>query len=377
MDYNKQLALAFAPKPPALLSVLSSSYVITEIVRSPTKMGKMFHRLVLAMNICNIVVAATFFAGTWAIPKGTPYALGASGSRTTCTAQALLINFGLTVPTYYIALAIVSIMAIKHDFKEEKYKYIEPLIHATAFGWVIIMCTIGLTTNSFHPAGAICWINSYPPGCESTSAYKCKHYVPSYYRAMAAGWTIACFIIGPLLMVRVYFTLRERGNKMRQSATNEGQEVMAKFHEQRSKIVAMQGSLYVLALILTYIFSMISRMIEWKTGSIHFETLILGIICNALQGFWNMIVYVLLRNSAKTAFPISSDQVTVLRRIVSTPRTQSIISDSESYDGHSPPSNGGREIVERFEFSIFDGMNPHERWNEFMVENTGDRKSVV
>eukprot|EP00957_Ditylum_brightwellii_P111311 8488592-Ditylum_brightwellii.AAC.1 len=88
---RQQRASAYAQKPLAALSFLSSCYVIHYIlVQKPEKLKRVYHRLVLVMNICVLPYAITDFIGTWAMPVGTPYYIGAAGNEATCSVQGFI-----------------------------------------------------------------------------------------------------------------------------------------------------------------------------------------------------------------------------------------------------------------------------------------------
>ena len=84
----QQKAAAIAPIPFAALSCLSSMYVIFHIVhKEPKKLERIYHRLVLAMNVAVLLASSAWLWGSYAVPEGTPNFYGASGTIPTCTAN--------------------------------------------------------------------------------------------------------------------------------------------------------------------------------------------------------------------------------------------------------------------------------------------------
>eukprot|EP00957_Ditylum_brightwellii_P193855 14762572-Ditylum_brightwellii.AAC.1 len=91
---TQQRAIAYAIKPLAALSFLSASYVLYRLlIQKPEKLKRIYHRIIFAMNICILVHAVVDFVGTWAMPVGTPYRIGASGNQATCTVQGFVSIF--------------------------------------------------------------------------------------------------------------------------------------------------------------------------------------------------------------------------------------------------------------------------------------------
>jgi hypothetical protein len=70
---TQQRALAYAPKPLASLSFLSSLYVIYHLCREkPQKLRRMYHRLVLAMSVVDLPLAVSWIWGNWVSPGELP-----------------------------------------------------------------------------------------------------------------------------------------------------------------------------------------------------------------------------------------------------------------------------------------------------------------
>eukprot|EP00957_Ditylum_brightwellii_P116749 8905380-Ditylum_brightwellii.AAC.1 len=135
---KQQRAIAYALKPLAVLSFLSGSYVIYHLlIKKPEKLKRMYHRIILAMNICVLPYAVVDFVGTWAMPIGTPYRIGAAGNQGTCIAQGFVsIIVTIAVPYYYSSLSVFSCFAVQNSFKEENYRHIEKWIHLGAISYL-------------------------------------------------------------------------------------------------------------------------------------------------------------------------------------------------------------------------------------------------
>ena len=84
----QQKAGAIAPIPFAALSCLSSMYVIFHILhKEPKKRERIYHRLVLAMNVAVLLASSAWLWSSYAVPEGTPNFYMASGTIQTCTAN--------------------------------------------------------------------------------------------------------------------------------------------------------------------------------------------------------------------------------------------------------------------------------------------------
>lgn len=84
----QQKALALAPIPFAFVSFLSSSYVIYYLLgKERGRLGRLYHRLVLAMNAALMIASLITIWSPFAVPEDTPGFFAASGNVETCTAS--------------------------------------------------------------------------------------------------------------------------------------------------------------------------------------------------------------------------------------------------------------------------------------------------
>jgi len=164
-------ALAYAPMPFAWLSFLSSIYMIYFLVwKHCQRLHRLYHRLVLSMNIALVPLSLMYAWSTLAVPEGTIGYVGASGNTNTCTAQGFIsLVFSLAVPTYYGAFVLQAFMGIKNNFNEAKYVWIEKWIHLVAYLIPSAYAIIIAATNNFNPNGSGCWYAKWPKGCDNSN----------------------------------------------------------------------------------------------------------------------------------------------------------------------------------------------------------------
>ena len=67
--------------------------------------------------------------------------------------------FAMTVAIYYGSLILQAFMGIKHNFKEEKYRWIEKYIHLFAFLFPLALSTVVAATENFNPYGSRTFIS--------------------------------------------------------------------------------------------------------------------------------------------------------------------------------------------------------------------------
>lgn len=130
----QQIALAIVPKFTSFLSLLGSSWVIVEVLTEREKMQSVYHRLLLAMSIYDVLESVWNFASTWPIVRGTPNIWGASGTTQSCTTQGFFLQLGLAIPMYNAFLSIYYLLVIKYNMPDARLrKRVEPPMHVAAF----------------------------------------------------------------------------------------------------------------------------------------------------------------------------------------------------------------------------------------------------
>uniref|UniRef100_A0A7S2VYE8 G-protein coupled receptors family 2 profile 2 domain-containing protein n=1 Tax=Eucampia antarctica TaxID=49252 RepID=A0A7S2VYE8_9STRA len=365
LSWWQQKALAIAPKFGAFLSLASSTYTIVDICQCPDRKGKVYHRLVLVMLTVNIISSALQFVGTWALPNESGMYL-ASGTKGTCTVQGTIYVFSiLSKMIYFSMLPLFSYLAIRCDFDEIKLRRYEPWFHITALPWPIASAVIGGIKGFMNPSGPWCFVARNPPGCENNG--NCNHGKMQGYILMNLGTVCTFFILANVMIVAAFILVRK---KQKQNMSLIGKKkVVEGFRQNRATAVKRQAALYFGALYLTFGFSLISRIIQTIRKSIHFPTLIIGVILVSFDGCINVFVYdrTRLKNSK-----VSSKNEADSNHAPSTLVTEIRRNIRSSQNSIKEEGLGNRKPKQK-QFSIFDGSattrRPSSIWSEFILDD--------
>lgn len=298
----QQKWLAIAPKPFSLLSILGSSYILKHILSSKERRSQVYHHILIGLCIYDIIVSFTMFWGTWAIPSETPNVYLASGTQSTCNAQAFLQQLGVAVPIYTAELAFYYFLVVVFGWKERQLRKIEIVLHLipSALGWTSSI--VGIATNTFSDSVLWCWYSSDANNLRFGFFY---------------GITWTCILLVCILMALMYITvlMQERkvkkyqhpiavvpnnDNMLGESAddterqTNQHQQLQQQHREKKkataSKRIAAQAILYSGSFFLTWLFASWARIYEMVNGkSAPFAIEALFTIFAPLQGFFNML----------------------------------------------------------------------------------------
>ena len=151
------------------LSALSSLLIIVIILRSPTKLTTIYHRIIFGMSCVDILASIAIGLTTLPMPQDLDYVIGTDtdswvgsrlGNAQTCSAQGFVFVFGLiSMVSYNGSLWIYYTCAIAFRLKEKSIvKYIEPVLHiiplSMGLGWAIPPIIYGL----YNPT-------PWDPGC--------------------------------------------------------------------------------------------------------------------------------------------------------------------------------------------------------------------
>eukprot|EP00586_Coscinodiscus_wailesii_P014466 CAMPEP_0172519620 /NCGR_PEP_ID=MMETSP1066-20121228/291526_1 /TAXON_ID=671091 /ORGANISM="Coscinodiscus wailesii, Strain CCMP2513" /LENGTH=292 /DNA_ID=CAMNT_0013302243 /DNA_START=438 /DNA_END=1316 /DNA_ORIENTATION=- len=197
--------------------------------------------------------------------------------------------------------------------KENAMHKIEPWFHIVASGISFGGATAALVLKLYNFQGNKCTMTPYPPGCAESEDVQCTRGANAYLLSqLLAGVPLYLSLVGvAACMIHVYWTLRSRElaagqysfrRQLRGNQSRTERERRAK--HSLSKKMAEQGVLYVGALFLTYIWTIILHAVKAATGEMPFPLLLLSQIFVPLQGLFNFIIYIRpYVNNIKTSDP--------------------------------------------------------------------------
>lgn len=167
--------LAIAPKIPAILSILGSSYIIYNIMKQKhyNKQGssvKMYHQLLLGLSIVDIISSHIYFLGTIITPKGSDGPFGlvfwAFGTTSTCSYGGFFNQFAVASPIYNTMLSLYFILKLRYKWTTISLNGIGPMFHAIPICFALGTSFFALLRQPATLYGNVfwtCWINPTPP----------------------------------------------------------------------------------------------------------------------------------------------------------------------------------------------------------------------
>lgn len=163
MDMNtltqkQKVALAITPKITALISILALVYAVQLIIRTPHRMRILCNRILLGMYMTDILRCLTYLVGTWMIPVGTDSVFMATGTISTCRAQAFVSQFGLAVPLYALLFNFYFFIAIKNDFNHNRVRWAEKWCHIFPLSISLLLAILLLALQKDGLDVNRCWI---------------------------------------------------------------------------------------------------------------------------------------------------------------------------------------------------------------------------
>ena len=369
LSESEQKAMAFVPKAPALLSFISSICVIVFFIRHKEKRVKMYHRIVFTMSLYGALMSIMFMIGTAAFPTGTPMAYGASGTVASCVTQGIIAQFCHSIPLYYSSLSIYCYLAVKANFQEKKIVWIEKWIHGVISVYVF---TAGITlgaTGSFNPSGPICFIEAYPPlcgqdsnnaPCERSSAKRSEMFA----LFLSAIPTYSALLIAVTMMIATYNAQlrKEDINKLQRR-----KQLFETARRKKSRIIAIQASLYVMAFFVCFIMPIVTRtsmMFGLPTSNV---MRIIGAFMLPLQNFAFTMVYFGLQNSG------GNEQKSLRDTSYCAELRKRIDDPNRSEKTKKLDASILRRTMRKASYSIFDGSKfSSSPWSMFLYDDDGD-----
>ena len=164
------LYVVIIPKVIALLSILSSTYIIKTILYdTPKNKRNAYHRIMIHMSILDILFSGLIhFIGSWAMPTGT--APLSSGNLKTCDAQGYLsLALSIACPMCNASLSTYYNLIIKYGWHDNKINKIEKWLHIIPSTVGFVIAIVPLVAKLYVPGMWGCWFGNtqYPLGCDS------------------------------------------------------------------------------------------------------------------------------------------------------------------------------------------------------------------
>jgi hypothetical protein len=139
----EKAVLAWFPRISASLSLFGSSMIIYDVSRDKTKRGSVYHSLMLAMSVFDIISSIAWGLATLPTPDydeqhdadfavDDDFTYGAKGKGWTCTAQGFFIQLGFTSMFYNVSLSFYFLMVVRYGMKEYQIKKLRLWLHVPA-----------------------------------------------------------------------------------------------------------------------------------------------------------------------------------------------------------------------------------------------------
>jgi len=255
----------------------------------------------VGMSCIDICASFGWFLSTWAVPEETGFAL-ARGTTASCNFQGFLLQLAVGAPLYNSSLALFYLMVIKYNWTNGRLQAVEKMVHAAILIFSIGTSILLLPLTQYNHIGAVCWVIGEPQGCgHSTNTpnpdVPCERgdYAYLYGLALFYGPLWVCVILCIICMAFIFFEVRSthrrlhrygrRNQSLRRSAAD-------------TSAVATQAALYCLSFFFTWMPSTIWSIAYWF-GVEQFWLDLLAAICEPLQGFINMLIFIRRRQSSQ------------------------------------------------------------------------------
>lgn len=212
--------------------------------------------------------------------------------------QAFFIQTTRATAAYYALLSFYYWLTICRGVKNHVFAKYEPIAHVLIFIVFVGFAIAGVAIRLFNPVFSFCYIAPYPRGCETgPDSPECDYFSPRetaiLYEIFGQIWPQVFMVVVIITQASILLNVRKKEKKMLSyghNCTPSGIEQKKK-KLVRTKQVATQSTLYILAFISCWIGPTLYHIASWATGFKAFWALMIITIFTPLQGFWNCIVF--------------------------------------------------------------------------------------
>jgi hypothetical protein len=311
---------ALVPRFTGSLSAISSVLIIYVIMRSETRLSKIYHRIMFGMSLADVLSSTAMALTSLPMPSYMPkeevfgyeWAGTRLGNEYTCDAQGFFAFFGMGCMFNYNAmLCVYYACAIAFGMRERNIeKYVEPLLHVIPFLAGLVFSVPPLFYDMYNPgisAYAWCGPVTYPGECAVYQGVECirgNAKMRNSVQIMIAVVIIYVFIIiftslglviwkvvqTDRMMSRISQLYRDRGD---------GNMLKVLENHRNTKAVVIQAISYITAFLLGVVPPLLLSVGAVDTSgqseesikfADKFEKLVLVFL--PLQGFFNFIIFV-------------------------------------------------------------------------------------
>lgn len=282
----QQNALIYAPKPFAALSMLSSIFAFYYlIVRHPDKRKKMYHRLVLAAFGNVFVLSFCLLYGYWALPVSTNIS-GAAGNNVTCAIQgSLYIVTWLAYASYVASFSIYGLYAVKNNFQQDKFQWIEKWIHVCAYAPPVTLLIISGAVKIMNP-------DSHPV-CRVAELHIHKGEPTLVYDVIMTAFVMVDFVTGTTVILYLWRNFSEIQGKVDNYVGI--RRLIESARQKRLRDVTIQTGLYLLLFSYGYFVPIVFMWIGMASPATEYYLVIISKCLIASQGFVFTIIYFVLQ----------------------------------------------------------------------------------
>jgi hypothetical protein len=139
-----------------MLSLVGSSYVIQDVLRTEQKRNHTFYRLMVGLSISDVLSSfSAHILSTLPIPKG--YHIFAVGNIATCDAQGFVNTIcGFTATLYNCSLTTYYLVQLKYNWVNRRIKALEKWLHIVPWSVGLAFALYGLAFKLYGPIGFMC-----------------------------------------------------------------------------------------------------------------------------------------------------------------------------------------------------------------------------
>ncbi len=305
----------------ATFSILSSSAVIYFVLRSRTKLSKMYHRIIFFLSFFDVLGSLMIALSTLPMPKDVMYPFDGIklGNVSSCQCQAFILFSTILLSIWTNAsLNVYYLCTIRYKMKEESFKKIaQPLL--LLFGIILtfppLMVLQQLDLLNPSPFNTVCSFGVYPGDCTFRDEVPClrgnenKAY-DSFARlffllSMASSFGV--IIISMALIVSSVhgeestgdLPIRTSNDSISEAVCQVDSGLEAPHEPQRDldggslhhvaksrRVIFHQAIMYICAFFITWIFTVLT--FAWEEN---WALQILKCIFTPLQGFFNALIF--------------------------------------------------------------------------------------
>ena len=324
------ILLTILPKIPCVLSIIGSSTILSNVLRSKSRRKHTYQRIMAAMAFVDLNSSLGWFLTNFLMTHPNKLNIPSIGNSVSCEVQGFVLQFSIASPLYNASLSIYYYLVLRKSFQLEKITRIEAILHGVPIFWGTVTAVLIVSLHVIDDAAWNCWIQ--PRSAKNPKLARTLQFAFFY----GPLWISMGINVLSMYLVRKFLRKTEK-DVARWKKPNDGRD-----SRELSRAIARQNMLYALSFFICWTFPTLVRILQFfDVDDIWWADVVSGSLL-PFQGFFNTLIYFQPRYQRLRLQDTEKSMLHIVQNLISTSFLSS--KGKMSIEEENPMENDSNEV---------------------------------